>query len=572
MITVVSERPATARNRDLYLDALRTAAIVRVVTYHSFSLPWLSWLFPAMGMMFALAGGLMVRSLDRQPAKTVIKNRFRRLLPALWLFGAVWITLMTIHGGSPTKWTDPTTGTQMPLWHLVYWVVPVFNPPGNQWGFDGTEVLWYLRTYLWLVALSPLLLKAFRKWPIPTLLAPLTIVVLQSFSIIPNENSGDLWGLGEFWALISALGTFAPCWMLGFAHRTGKLAKLSGAATAGISLALAATGAAWSLTHDSATYDLNGIPLGQALWSMAFILPLLRFAPDASWIGRTPFLGRFVALVNARAVTISLSHNVLIDLSYPIEDKLSAAVPALSPLVYNPIWNFFVIWVLVAGAVLVFGWVEDVAARRPPRLFPVGPSAAERRASDAAAAGEAAVSMDAPTVHSADQYPQYAQAARAQQPVQVAVEDPDARYGDARYPEPQYDEQNQNYGGRDERGYQPAQGHDGYGGGQYQEELDYRERRPGWPDERYEHGYGNNGYPAEQPAPYRDARAGYPEPGYPEPGYPEPGYPEQRRPRDEQYPEQPSRQRRPKHQAPEPRDEDDPPWRPPASGAGRARI
>jgi peptidoglycan/LPS O-acetylase OafA/YrhL len=557
MITVVSERPATARNRDLYLDALRTAAIVRVVTYHSFSLPWLSWVFPAMGMMFALAGGLMVRSLDRQPAKTVIKNRFRRLLPALWLFGAVWITLMTIHGGSPTKWTDPNTGTHMPLWHLVYWVVPIFDPPGNQWGFDGTEVLWYLRTYLWLVALSPLLLKAFRKWPIPTLLAPLAIVVLQSFNIIPNENSGDLWGLGEFWALISALGTFAPCWMLGFAHRTGKLAKLSGAATMGISLALAGAGAAWSLTHDSATYDLNGIPLGQALWSMAFILPLLRFAPaDSSRIGRTPFLGRFVALVNARAVTIYLWHNVLIDLSFPIEDKLGAAVPALSSVVYNPIWNFFVIWVLIACAVLVFGWVEDVAARRSPRLFPVGPSAAQRRAADAAAAEEAAVSLDAPTVHSADQYPQYAQAAGAYRPVEVAAQDP--RYPDPRYPDPRYDDpryDDPRYGDarhNDERGYQQAQGEGGYGGGQHREEIDYRERRPGWPDERYENGYANNGYPTEQPAPYRDPRA---------------GYPEQRRPRDERYPDQ-----QPRHQAAKPGDGDDPPWHPPASGAGRARI
>ncbi|ALO97211.1 hypothetical protein KMT30_01160 [Streptomyces sp. IBSBF 2953] len=35
-------------------------------------------------------------------------------------------------------------------------------------------VLWYLRTYLWLVLTSPLLLPLFRRWPTPTLLAPLT--------------------------------------------------------------------------------------------------------------------------------------------------------------------------------------------------------------------------------------------------------------------------------------------------------------------------------------------------------------------------------------------------------------
>lgn len=525
MMMDVSERPATARNRDLYLDALRTAAIVRVVTYHSFSLPWLSWVFPAMGMMFALAGGLMVRSLDRQPAKTVMKNRFRRLLPALWLFGAVWITLMTIHGGSPTTWTDPDTGSRLPVWHLVYWIVPVFNPPGNQWGFDGTEVLWYLRTYLWLVALSPLLLKAFRKWPIPTLLAPLVIVVLQSFNVIPDENSGDLWGVGEVWALLSALGTFAPCWMLGFAHRTGKLAKLSVGATAGISVVLAAVGAAWALTHDSETYDLNGIPLAHALWSMAFILPLLRFAPDASRIGRTPFLGRFVALVNARAVTIYLWHNVLIDLSYPIEDKLAAAVPALSGVVYNSIWNFGVIWVLIAGAVLVFGWVEDVAARRSPRLFPVGPSAAERRAADAAAAEQAA---GAAAPHH-DQVPTGSQPIVAHASVQGTA-----------YPDPRYDD----------RGH-PPQDYRGHSeDGRYRQEADYRARRPGWPDERYENGYSSGQYPPDERQPgvvYRDPRAGYSDEPSPSP-----------RPRNDYQPESDGG--------------DEPPWHPPASGAGRARV
>ncbi|MFI5954887.1 acyltransferase family protein [Cryptosporangium sp. NPDC051539] len=381
--------PRKARNRDLYLDALRTAAIVRVVTYHTFGGSWLSWVFPAMGMMFALAGGLMVRSLDKQPPLTVIRNRFRRLLPALWLFGLVMIPVMIWQGGAVSGWTDPNTGSPVPIWKLVFWVVPVLNPPGNEFGADATVVLWYLKTYLWLVALSPLLLKAFRKYPLPTLVAPLTIVVLQSFNVLPGP------GAGEIWDLLSVLGMFAPCWMLGFAHRTGKLAKIPAPALLGIAAACGVAGAAWAFTHPvegdpASTYDLNGIPLGDVLWSFAFILPLLRFAPDASWIGRTPFLGRFVALVNARAVTIYLWHNVMIDLSFPIDDWLAARVPALSNVVENQFWDFVVIWVLVAIAVVLFGWVEDFAARRKPRLFPVGPSAAERRAEYEAEKAEAA--------------------------------------------------------------------------------------------------------------------------------------------------------------------------------------
>ena len=40
-------------------------ALVRVVVYHLFGWAWLTVLFPSMGVMFALAGSLMARSLNR---------------------------------------------------------------------------------------------------------------------------------------------------------------------------------------------------------------------------------------------------------------------------------------------------------------------------------------------------------------------------------------------------------------------------------------------------------------------------------------------------------------------------
>ncbi|CAM5731302.1 hypothetical protein SALBM311S_03640 [Streptomyces alboniger] len=39
----------------------------------------------------------------------------------------------------------------MPGWQIVYWVVPLGDPPGNAWGEQAWEILWYLRTYLWLM-------------------------------------------------------------------------------------------------------------------------------------------------------------------------------------------------------------------------------------------------------------------------------------------------------------------------------------------------------------------------------------------------------------------------------------
>ena len=69
-----------AGGRDRYFDALRAVALVRVVAYHTFGWAWAGMVFPSMGVMFALAGSLMAKSLER-PAFTVVRSRMRRLLP-----------------------------------------------------------------------------------------------------------------------------------------------------------------------------------------------------------------------------------------------------------------------------------------------------------------------------------------------------------------------------------------------------------------------------------------------------------------------------------------------------------
>ena len=115
--------PARKSGRDRYLDLLRALALVRVVFYHTFNWTWLPIVFPSMGVMFALAGSLMVRSLKR-PALSVIRGRLRRLLPPMWLFGAVVVPLMFLEGWRP----DP----HHPNWwygDLLYWILPFSEPP-----------------------------------------------------------------------------------------------------------------------------------------------------------------------------------------------------------------------------------------------------------------------------------------------------------------------------------------------------------------------------------------------------------------------------------------------------------
>jgi len=57
--------------RNRYVDLLRALAIVRVVVYHTTGWAFLTVLFPAMSVMFALGGSLMAASLDRSGTAAV---------------------------------------------------------------------------------------------------------------------------------------------------------------------------------------------------------------------------------------------------------------------------------------------------------------------------------------------------------------------------------------------------------------------------------------------------------------------------------------------------------------------
>ncbi|GAA1631637.1 acyltransferase family protein [Georgenia ruanii] len=343
--------------RDRYLDLLRAVALFRVVTYHTFGLSWLSLAFPALGVMFMMAGSLMARSLDR-PALSVVRGRVRRLLPPFWFFALCVLPAMVLHG-----WGPPSSGAASWWGQLLFWVVPVGDLPRNAWGEQLVEPLWYIRAYLWFVLLSPLLLRVFRRYPLPTLalsLAPVVVLTVWQ----PD---------GPVAAVAVELATFLTCWLLGFAHRDGVLDAVRGLPMLAVAAALLALGAWWAFTHPdpAAGYDLNEIPLGQALWSAGFVLVLLRFRPTVGWLARVRPLDRAVTVLNSRAVTVYLWHEVALVVGVLVLDVLWN-VPAVAD--HVPLGNqgvlFAVAWVLIVAAIALFGWVEDLAARRRPRLWP----------------------------------------------------------------------------------------------------------------------------------------------------------------------------------------------------------
>ncbi|MDT0484902.1 MULTISPECIES: acyltransferase family protein [Streptomyces] len=373
--------PPKAPGRDRYLDLLRSLALVRVVLYHLFGWAWLTVLFPSMGVMFALAGSLMARSLNR-PTLSVIRGRIRRLLPPLWAFSAVVLPLMFVGGWKLSE--DPDHSGTWGLLEMVNYVIPIGAPPypwevgfpndllESTWADQAVGPLWYLRAYLWFVLASPLLLWAFRRVPWATLLAPLALTAVVGTGLVTIP--------GELGNAVTDFAVYGSCWVLGFAHHEGVLAKVPRYLAVSGSVMVMAFALWWASGHlGPEGWDLNDIPLAQAAWSFGFVVILLQYSPSWQELpGRLARWDKLVTLSNNRAVTIYLWHNLLIMATVPIIDlayrlpfmQSDRAVAALDAT--DMLWMFFLVWPLIGLAILAFGWIEDLAAKRRPRLWPNG--------------------------------------------------------------------------------------------------------------------------------------------------------------------------------------------------------
>ncbi|MFC3351212.1 hypothetical protein ACFOOM_28045 [Streptomyces echinoruber] len=123
-----------------------------------------------------------------------------------------------------------------------------------------------------------------------------------------------------------------------------------------------AAGGWFALTHRTEEgYDLGSIPLGQALWSFGSVFLLLRFGPGTdAWVARVRPVHAAVVLLNARAVTVYLWHEVALVLGVLLIDRMQR-VPALENSLPLGATRFLYVlaWPLIASAVLPAGWTED---------------------------------------------------------------------------------------------------------------------------------------------------------------------------------------------------------------------
>jgi peptidoglycan/LPS O-acetylase OafA/YrhL len=328
--------------RNRYLDLLRAVAIVRVVVYHVTGWSVLTIIFPAMPVMFALAGSLMAASIDKAGAAAIGK-RLRRLLPSLWVLTVIFVPAMLLTG---LAWD----------WKILLWALPLEDPPANDWGAQALSANWYLRDFLWFVLLSPAALWLFRRRPVLTLAVPyLMLLALEFVHWQPH-------------VIVRDIGLYFGAWLLGFAHHDGLLKRLGTKRLLAVAGGLAVTGVLWIWQHPGPRgYDLNDIHLGNALWAGAFILVALGCAPRAErFEGTQRWWHRPVTVLNSRALTIYLWHvPILTGVTRLAEQH---GWPVLSKVGIT--WRLVVVFAGVAVAVALFGWVEDIAGRRRPVLVP----------------------------------------------------------------------------------------------------------------------------------------------------------------------------------------------------------
>ncbi|WP_409474952.1 acyltransferase family protein [Streptomyces sp. HC307] len=365
------------RVRDRYFDLLRAIALFRVVLYHLTGWAWLPLVFPSMGVMFALAGNLMARSLKRPPL-SVVRGRLRRLLPPLWLLGAIGVAGMLLQGWGPEDDGHPGS-----WWlHLTFWILPLSDPPyaeglpgiqgllGEDWATELAGPLWYVRAYVWYVLLSPFLLRALRRLPWSTILMPIALsAALESGLLsLPGERIDSA---------VTDFSTFGACWILGMAYQEGVLKRLPRYVIPSVAPFIAGLGLWYAVNHNFTTdHDLDSMPLAQAMWSFGTVLLLLHVSPSWSeWPHRLRRWSGLIELLNSRAVTIYLWHNICILVAATLWDRLwgvETLEQHYSWLLESPWPVLALTWVLIGGCIVWFGWAEDLAAKRKPQLWPDG--------------------------------------------------------------------------------------------------------------------------------------------------------------------------------------------------------
>lgn len=327
--------PSTAGTgtRSMYLDGLRTIALARVVLYHATNL-WTLTAFTAMPLMFIVAGSLYANSIERRPVRRVIVDRYRRILLPYWLYVVALIVLWTATG---------VIGDVHPL-SWISFAMPVLSIAGPQGPPGMTNemtwiALWYLQVHLILSLIGPWLrtmqLRHGRRFWIALVAAAVLMMPL---------------GIG--------LGVWAVCWCIGYLQHDGSLHTWMQGRWRPIVAVCGPLGVALFIafhTSNEAVAGFGALLLGVFWVSLATAMrdriePFLQHRRARS----------FLAWSSSRSLTIYLWHLMII---YAI---VELGLPGSN----GPWTRAALTFAALPLAVVLFGWAEDLAARKSPTLWP----------------------------------------------------------------------------------------------------------------------------------------------------------------------------------------------------------
>jgi CubicO group peptidase (beta-lactamase class C family)/peptidoglycan/LPS O-acetylase OafA/YrhL len=346
------------RPREGFLDVLRAIALVRVVIWHAFGTALISWCVAAMPAMFFVAGSLLAASLDRKPWRELLPGRLRRLLVPFWVFSGTVLTVLAI-----VQRMHPTSDMSLHPWQVLSWLIPLTDPQGPTWtGGWVSDPLWYLRCYLWLLLLAPLLRRAHRRFGLFTAIPPLVMIFVVDALIRAPSTLGWFrpiqWYAGD-------LATYSVFLLLGFSHRDGVFRRIDARGRAEWGLIAAIGALLW--VH---LVSVPGLVVNDSY-------PLLLFVGSA-WLGvflaaenrltaaaAHRFIRPVVNWLGRRAISLYLWHPVAIVGAYWLRAQFLPQSPQVAVLV--------LVVPLVLTLVVLFGRVEDLAAGRTGEWWPGRP-------------------------------------------------------------------------------------------------------------------------------------------------------------------------------------------------------
>jgi CubicO group peptidase (beta-lactamase class C family)/peptidoglycan/LPS O-acetylase OafA/YrhL len=232
--------------------------------------------------MFMVTGALLAQSFTKGDIRGTFYKRFKRLLPPMWVYGFI------VYFASWHYSTDVS-----PRWTFL---LPLDQPSSEIAGGWFTSALWYLRAYVWVLLLSPLLFICTKRWKLATPLIGISLVLIVGWQELDSSEFG--WAVGD-------IILYATCTAIGMAWLTGNRPSRRSLSTVAL---ISFTAAALWLTYRQPQNDVvNNDHALHLFIGIFWAAVLLQFPRTLSRFATTP-ISRFL---NRYPLSIYLWHSMI---------------------------------------------------------------------------------------------------------------------------------------------------------------------------------------------------------------------------------------------------------------------